>query len=56
MKLEVNYRNGHYYWVLFDGPEGIDMVEGYSDSLGQAFEQIIQKRYENALNYSHESH
>ena len=56
MKLEVNYRNGHYYWILRDGPDGINTVEGYSDTLGQVFENVIQKRYDIAERYYYESH
>lgn len=52
MKLEVIYRNGHYYWILFDGPDGIDQFEGVANSLGCAMEQIIQKRIENARFYT----
>jgi len=43
MKLEVIYRNGHYYWILFDGPDGIDQFEGVANSLGCAMEQVIAK-------------
>lgn len=48
MKIEILHRNGHYYWVLYDGPDGIDQYEGAADSLGSAMEQIISKRVENA--------
>jgi hypothetical protein len=52
MKLEVHYRNGHYYWVMYDGPDGIDEYEGMASSLGCAFEQIVVKRVENARYYT----
>ena len=55
MKLEVINRNGHYYWILYDGPDGIDTKEGYADSLGQVFEQVIQTRYKIGLGYYDES-
>lgn len=44
MKLEVVYRNGHYYWILFDGPDGIDTVESYCDTMGEVFEKVIYHR------------
>ena len=44
MKLEVVYRNGHYYWVLHDGPDGIDTVKGYCDTMGEVFEKVISHR------------
>jgi len=52
MKVEIIYRNGHFYWVLFDGPDGAHQYEGAADSLGQAMEQIISKRVEVALFYT----
>jgi hypothetical protein len=52
MKLEVHYRNGHYYWVMYDGPDGTDQYEGVASSLGCAFEQIVVKRVENARYYT----
>ena len=52
MKLEVHYRNGHYYWAMYDGPDGIDQYEGVASSLGCAFEQIVVKRVENARYYT----
>ena len=51
MKIEIIYRNGHYYWIMFDGPDGIDQFEGVANSLGCAMEQIITKRTENARYY-----
>ena len=55
MKLEVIYRNGHYYWILFDGPDGINQYEGVANSLGCAMEQVITKRIENARFYTEDS-
>jgi hypothetical protein len=55
MKIEILHRNGHYYWVLYDGPDGIDQYEGAASSLGCAMEQIISKRVENARFYRHDS-
>ena len=55
MKLEVIYRNGHYYWILFDGPDGINQYEGVANSLGCAMEQVIAKRIENARFYIEDS-
>lgn len=55
MKIEILNRNGHYYWVLYDGPDGIDQYEGAASSLGCAMEQIISKRVENARFYRHDS-
>ena len=51
MRLEVTYRNGHYHWRLFDGPDGTDECEGVASSLGCAFEQITVKRTENSRFY-----
>ena len=55
MKLEVIYRKGHYYWILFDGPDGINQYEGVANSLGCAMEQVIAKRIENARFYIEDS-
>jgi|DEB0MinimDraft_10_1074344.scaffolds.fasta_scaffold06995_7 hypothetical protein len=51
MKIEVHYRNGHYYWVLFDGPDGCDQYEGIASCLGECMEEIVKKRMENAQFY-----
>ena len=39
------------YWILFDGPDGINQYEGVANSLGCAMEQVITKRIENARFY-----
>lgn len=53
MKIEINYcfKTNQYHWKLYDGPDGIDEVDGYVTSLGDAFEQIIIQRTKIALDY-----
>ena len=43
MKIEIHYRNGHYYWVLFDGPDGCDQYEGIASCLGECVEEVVKK-------------
>lgn len=52
MKIEIHYRNGHYYWILFDGPEECDQYEGIASSLGESMEEIVKKRFENCNFYA----
>ena len=51
MKIEIHYRNGHYYWVLFDGPDGCDQYEGIASCLGECMEEVVKKRLINAQYY-----
>lgn len=51
MTVKIWDRNGHYCWILYDGPDGIDEYQGSAESLGSAMEQIIAKRIENARFY-----
>ncbi len=54
MKVEISYQpyTNTYDWKLWDGPDGIDYVEGNELDLGQCFEQIVIHRTLNALNYN----
>jgi hypothetical protein len=54
MNIEIWHRveNDHYEWSLDDGPEGIDHYDGQTDSLGEAFEQIVARRFMIGLEYA----
>jgi hypothetical protein len=54
MEIQIRYRrdNDHYEWSLYDGPEGIDHYDGQADSLGEAFEQIVARRFMIGLEYA----
>jgi len=51
MKITIKSHSGYFLWELRDGPEEIDCFKGAADNLGNAIEQIIQTRSENAKNY-----
>ena len=56
MKIEITSRytdNGNeiFVWFLCTGPDGIDNFSGKTDTLGEAFEEIIRKETLNATNY-----
>ena len=54
MKIEIlrDSITGNYSWVLYDGPENIDVHCGFDNSLGEVFEKIITCRVKNALSYT----
>jgi hypothetical protein len=54
MQLKITYRNGHYHWSMYDGPDGIDHYEGVADSLGCVFEKITAQRVINAHYYTND--
>jgi hypothetical protein len=54
MQLKITYRNGHYHWSMYDGPDGIDHYEGVANSLGCAFEKIVTQRVINSRYYSND--
>lgn len=56
MKIEINYDSSsqQYIWKVWDGPDGIDYVEGSELDLGQCFEQIIKFRLMNVLTYAYD--
>lgn len=44
MNISIDYKNGEYHWILYDGPDGIDKASGVCYTLGEAFEKIVQER------------
>ena len=55
MKIQIEQDitgTGTYIWGLEDGPEHIDKFSGYCETLGEVFEEIIQHRAINSLNYN----
>ena len=51
MSIEIWYREGEYHWSMYDGPDGIDHYTGTGNSLGDVFEQIIQKQFIISMRY-----
>jgi len=51
MNISIWYRNGEYHWEFYDGPDGIDHYVGIGNSLGDVFEQIIEKQLLNSMRY-----
>lgn len=51
MLINITNTSIGYKWKLYDGPDGIDEMEGEEDSLGKAFESIIMHRTLIALSY-----
>jgi hypothetical protein len=53
MKAEITYnpQTQTYLWELWDGPDGIDYVNGTELDLSQCFERILEFRVMNSLAY-----
>jgi hypothetical protein len=51
VNISIWYRNDEYHWEFYDGPDGIDHYTGIGNSLGDVFEQIIEKQLLNRMRY-----
>lgn len=54
MKIQIEQDctgTGRFQWSLSTGPEHIDLFSGYTDTLGEAFEEIVRMETLNATNY-----
>ena len=55
MRIEITdaFANGKvfYYWKLWDGPEGVDEVQGFATDLIEVFSKIIEWRERIARDY-----
>jgi len=54
MKIQIEQDctgTGRFQWNLQTGPEHIDLFSGYTDTLGEAFEEIVRMETLNATNY-----
>ena len=49
--IDANYSKCNYIWRIWDGPDGIDKGGGECDSLDECFEQILEWRRINTLQY-----
>jgi len=54
MKIQIEQDctgTGRFRWSLNTGPEHIDLFSGHTDTLGEAFEEIVRTETLNATNY-----
>jgi len=52
IKIEQNCTGiGKFHWELHTGPEDLDLFSGYTDTLGEAFQEIVRMDILNSYGY-----